>query len=316
MNVYVIYRFRNYEYMKRHIDHVRESIGSGMGGKDGVTFFYFEPKSGSKLWKLRAMKKIKQSNMVIFFDNFVGADTSHFKNVKWELKCAEKYRKRIVVFKENVNEIENYSSKIYSTDYSENIPNRYKYRIEPIDRMAEILWEEANWNVKKNLIKKVSRDQQELTGEEKHLLLEQYKIMIDTSEKLMERRQAMGNLYTTICSALIALIGASLGFGNILVAAAVCLLTGIIIILLCGNWRSSLKAYELNNAGKFEVINQIEALLPAEMFECEYRYNTLNGIRSYSTRERMLPVVFMIFGGILVALGMGLPFLAKLVSLL
>ena len=307
MNVYVIYRFTNYETVKQHIDLIKKSVKN-------VTLFYFEPGYQHKLWHRRAKKKIKDSNMVVFFDSFGAGAEEHFKNIKWELKCAEKFRKRIVVFKENVNAIENYASQIYSTDYSDSIPNRFKYKIQPYERMISFLQEEAEWNVKQNLIKKVAREKQELTFEEKQLLLEQYKIMIDTSEKLMERRQATGNLYTTICSALIALIGASMGFGNMHVVAAVCFLSGIIIILLCCNWRSSLKAYELNNAGKFEVINQIELLLPAEMFECEYRYNTFNGIRSYSTRERMLPVVFMVFGGILILLAAVLLFLAPVLA--
>ena len=72
--------------------------------------------------------------------------------------------------------------------------------------------------------------------------------------------------------------------------------------MLCYNWRLSLNAYELNNAGKFEVINHIEKHLPADMFECEYRYNTLNGIKSYSAREKMLPSIFTLFGAILIAL--------------
>lgn len=289
MNVYVIYRFANYEYVKKQIEEVMSKVNN-------ITFFYFKPGNKSFLWHKRAKKKIKESNMVIFFDSFRNEPSNRFKHVKWELKCAEKYKKRIVVFKDQVEKIELYSSKIYNKDYSDDIPNRFKYKTVSSKNIVSFLSGEANWNVEHNLIKKLFSNEPELTSEDKHLLLEQYKIMIDTSEKLMERRQATGNLYTTICAALIAFVGTAFGMGISLISSIVCGLSGVIIIMLCCNWRSSLKAYELNNAGKFEVINQIERHLPAEMFECEYRYNTLNGIRSYSTRERMLPLVFILFG--------------------
>lgn len=56
----------------------------------------------------------------------------------------------------------------------------------------------------------------------------------------------------------------------------------------------------MNNAGKFAVINAIEKILSANMFDCEYRYNTKNGIKSYSNREKILQVIFIIFGVVLI----------------
>ena len=291
MNIYVIYRFDDYDNVKKQIDKADDI--------PNITFFYFKPGDNGRFWHRRAKKKIKESNMVVFFDSFADNTPNKFKHIKWELKCAEKYKKKVVVFKENVENIKLYSSKIYSTDYSENFPNRFKYKTVSYDKMVTFLEEQANWTVEGSLIKSLRKDGEPLTDGDKQILLEQYKIMIDTSEKLMERRQATANLYTTICSALIAFVGTSFGVGISLLSSVVSLLAGIIIIMLCANWRSSLRAYELNNGGKFEVINEIERHLPAEMFDCEYRYNTHNGIRSYSTRERTLPLVFMFFGGVL-----------------
>lgn len=291
MNVYVIYRFDDYDNVKKQIEKA-DAIPN-------VTFFYFKPGDSGHFWHRRARKKIKESNLVVFFDSFADNSKNKFKHIKWELKCAEKYKKKVVVFKENVDNIKLYSSKIYSTDYSENFPNRFKYKAVSYDNMVSFLEEQANWTVEGSLIKTLKVAGSKLTDNDKNVLLEQYKIMIDTSEKLMERRQATANLYTTICSALIAFVGTSFGVGVSMLSGVVSLLAGVIIIMLCCNWRSSLRAYELNNGGKFEVINEIERHLPAEMFDCEYRYNTLNGIRSYSTRERTLPLVFMFFGVIL-----------------
>lgn len=127
--------------------------------------------------------------------------------------------------------------------------------------------------------------------------------MVDTSEKLMERRQNISNLYTTLCSALVAVIGASFAFENWLVTAYIGIVAGLVFIFLSVNWRACLKAYDKNNAGKFAVINAIEKILPADLFNCEYRYNTKNGIKSYSTREKILPIIFLIFGVFLLSMG-------------
>jgi hypothetical protein len=94
------------------------------------------------------------------------------------------------------------------------------------------------------------------------LLLEQYRIMIDTSEKLMERRQETVNLHTTLCTILIVFVGTVFAFNEPWVCA-------------------------------------LEKTLPTEIFQCEYRYNNLNGIRSFSVREKWLPIIFMIVGGFL-----------------
>lgn len=290
MNVYVIYKFDDYEEVRKKMDEIKANVKN-------ITFFYFEKNDSNPLWHFTARKKIKNSNMVIFFD-FLEDKSVPLKNIKWELKCAEKYKKRIVVFKKNS---ELFSPELYEKDYSEIDINKFRYKTRNVSEAVEFFRAETGWRVENNLIH-TSSSEDKFSVEDKQLLLDQYRIMIDTSEKLMERRQAVGNLYTTICTALIAFIGASFGFGSLVVSAIASLMSGIIIIVLCYNWRLSLNAYELNNAGKFEVINHIEKHLPADMFECEYRYNTLNGIRSYSAREKMLPSIFTLFGAILIAL--------------
>ena len=192
MNVYVIYRFIDVEYVKQQIEKIKKQTNE-------ITFYYFDPNKKPIFWHKKARKKIKESNLVIFFDKISPDSKENVKNIKWELKCAEKYKKRIIAIKENIDLIDSYSSKIYNTDYSDAFPNKLKYKIISNDKLVEYLIEQATWNIGQHLIKN-----KELTNDEKQLLLRQYEIMIDTSEKLMERRQSTGNLYTTICSALIA----------------------------------------------------------------------------------------------------------------
>lgn len=293
MNVYVIYKFANFDLVKEKIEQIKKEV-------PGITFFYFREDKKRLFLHRYAKKKLRKSNMVIFFDFLDDKSVGSLKHIKWELRWAEKYKKRIVIFKKN----HNYSPEIYEKDYSDNEINRYRYKTKSIEDAVAFFKAESEWRVENSLLQETYRNKESsnLSIEDKQLLLDQYRIMIDTSEKLMERRQAVGNLYTTICTALLAFIGASFGFGSLMVSAIASFLSGVVIIVLCLNWRASLNAHELNNTGKFAVINEIEKHLPADMFECEYRYNTLNGIRSYSAREKMLPTIFTFFGIVLILL--------------
>lgn len=306
MNVYVIYKFADGDKVRAKVDEIKEAINNNNGVySNKVSFFMFPSNTKKKFWHREAKKKIKNCNIVAFFDYFDDDITDGWKNIKWELNCAEKYKKRIVVFKKNSK---SFAHKIYETDYSGIEINRLRYKIRDIDDAVSFFRGEVDWRMDSSLIRFSSRGKEisEPSSEEKQLLLDQYRIMIDTSEKLMERRQAVGSLYTTICTALIAFVGASFGFTNLLVPAIATLMSGIIIIVLCYNWRSSLHSYDLNNEGKFAVINEIEKHLPADMFDCEYRYNTLNGIKSYSAREKLLPSIFAMFGGVMIAMSVAL----------
>lgn len=314
MNVYVIYKFSDSDKVRKKVNEIKEAINNDKGTySNKVSFFMFPNNVKKKFWHREARKKIKKCNLVAFFDYFDDDVTDGWKNIKWELNCAEKYKKRIVVFKKNRR---SFVHKIYETDYSDIEINRLRYKIRDMNEALDFFMGEVNWRMDNNLIRfsSATSSQSTASNEDKQLLLDQYRIMIDTSEKLMERRQAVGSLYTTICTALIAFVGASFGFSNFFVPAIATLMSGIIIIVLCYNWRSSLHSYDLNNEGKFAVINEIEKHLPADMFDCEYRYNTLNGIRSYSAREKILPLIFAMFGGVMILMSVAL-FLIQYFSL-
>ena len=289
MNVYVIYKFDDYPQISDRLANIKKEIGNG------ISFFYFKP-CKMATWHRLAKNKIKNADVVAFFDNRDDYSDVNYNNIKWELDLAKKCRKRVVIFKKHNDK---YAPQLYDKDFSETNIDNQKYTTYNENEALDFFKKQTSWSVEENILnaeKASGSPTLSMSNEDKQLLLQQYKIMINTSEKLMERRQSMVSLYITICTALIAFIGASFAFGNLLITAAIALLTGVITIILCYNWRSSLGSYELNNEGKFEVINQIEKHLPADMFECEYRYNKMKGIRSYSAREKVLPVIFMFVG--------------------
>lgn len=304
MNIYVIYKFHDYKVVKETVDKICAAIPSDN------RIFMFDPDPKPKLWRARARKKLKDSQMVLLFDSVSGGKAEVGRHISWELKYAAKQEKKVVILKTDPLSVDR---TWYEYDYSEQDPRLPKYKTIPISDAVSFMQRECGWQIDKSLLHTDSP--QALTAEQMQILLQQYQIMVDTSEKLMERRQATTNLYTTLSTTLIALIGASFAFENVMMCAAILLASGLILILLCRNWKLSLDAYDLNNTGKFAVINLLEKHLPAEIFECEYRYNKQRGMRSFSTREKHLPRIFTCIGGVLIAISAAIFLNALLVYL-
>lgn len=294
MKVYVIYKFNNEENVERVISQVLYEIQKDSKNQN-IYFFRFEKSNLRKRWHSTAKAKMKEANLVLFFDSIEesAGNRSNISKIKWELGLADALKKKVVVVKSDNS---NYSERIYKYDYTEKVVNSYKYKVFNEKDVCNYLINESNWNMNTSLIQKETDVFKDTVSEntEKYfeILLSQYKIMIDTSEKLMERRLSTTNLYTTLCSTLLTFSTASIAFKNLLLSGVIFFISGIIIFILCGNWKNLLISYEMNNAGKYEVINSIEKRLPANMFDCEYRYNTFNGIKSFSFREKRLPNIF------------------------
>lgn len=98
-------------------------------------------------------------------------------------------------------------------------------------------------------------------------LLEQYKLFVQTSQHVSDKRQNANNYLLTLNSSLLTLFVVFLStFGqhrwNVVVPA-----TGIIV---CFIWWSIVESYKHLNAAKFEVIHEIEHQLPVALFEHEW----------------------------------------------
>ncbi len=289
MNIYIIYKFNDYTIVKETVDNIRDAISAEH------SIFMFEPNRKPKFWRFHARKKLKESNLVLLFDSLSGGKSEVGRHISWEVKYAAKQDKKVLILKTDPASTDR---TWYEYDYSEQAPLHSKYTTIPIaDAVAQVK-KVCDWHMNDNLLH--SDTPQNLTPENMALLIEQYRIMVDTSEKLMERRQTTTNLYTTLATTLIAFIGASFAFDNMLVIGIILLVSGLILILLCRNWRLSLDAFDVNNTGKFAVINLLEKYLPAEIFECEYRFNKQKGMRSFSAREKHLPNIFTGVGIVLI----------------
>jgi hypothetical protein len=128
-------------------------------------------------------------------------------------------------------------------------------------------------------------------------LIDLYKIMVQSSEDLVSRRQAVNTFFVSVHGVLLTagglLIGSSLdgyfrSFGLLALAA-----TGITLSLA---WRSRIASFGQLNTGKFAVITRIEAELAASIFDAEWvalgKGRDPKKYRTFTSREVWVPWTF------------------------
>lgn len=144
--------------------------------------------------------------------------------------------------------------------------------------------------------------------------LDLYKIMVQSSESLVSRRQGVNTFFLTMNGALLTASGLIVQtsggdeFGA--VGIAVLAIAGIV---LCAAWRSLIVSFGQLNQGKFQVINAIERYLKAAIYAAEWealgRGEDPKIYRSFTSREIWVPNALMAIHGLafvvasLIALG-------------
>ena len=128
-------------------------------------------------------------------------------------------------------------------------------------------------------------------------LLEQYKLLVQTSETLVARRQTVNTFFLSINSLLLSVMGIfarewlSAHMGGLGLVAL-----GIAGVVLCIAWRRLVISYRQLNAGKFKVIQLLEKHLPACIFEAEWeslgRGKDKKKYHPFTKTEVYIPVVF------------------------
>lgn len=110
---------------------------------------------------------------------------------------------------------------------------------------------------------------EKFTDDNPELLFKQYKLFVEMTDHISERRERTNKLYVTLFTSL---------FGGILFLAkfiyphiifTIPLL--ILIIILSDNWLKHIKAYKTLNRAKFDVINHLENFLPAKGYSQEWK---------------------------------------------
>ena len=128
-------------------------------------------------------------------------------------------------------------------------------------------------------------------------LLEQYRIYVESADKISDRRINVNTFFITLNSALITVM--TVFFSNTLLLLLLAFL-GIIFSTL---WFLNLKNYKQINSCKFHLIQGIEKYLPVNIYKMEWKLLTkTNSNKKYipvSKLEMFLPFIFifsLIFG--------------------
>jgi hypothetical protein len=127
-------------------------------------------------------------------------------------------------------------------------------------------------------------------------LLEQYKLYVDSAQRISERRLHSGNFFLAINSSLVAVFGIALSsFGKHRWNAAIPI-TGMLVSFV---WLRVVKSYKDLNTAKFKVIHELESHLPAALFKYEWHVCGCGGdakkYRPLTHSEQWVPVAFMAF---------------------
>ena len=138
-------------------------------------------------------------------------------------------------------------------------------------------------------------------GNKENVLLKQYEIFVESSEKISLKRMSANTWYAGLNTALFAVAGYTSILSNKLAA----IIMSVLGILLCLAWMTNISSYKRLNSAKFKVIHELEEHLPARPFTREDNY--LNGHYKLAKVEKYIPYLFILayiltivylFGGI------------------
>jgi len=148
----------------------------------------------------------------------------------------------------------------------------------------------------KLMVDLLAKSEKEYGNDYKCHFFEQYKLYVESAEKISDRRQAVNNYFITINTALITLLGLSFqikAFERIGIFRSLIAFVGIII---CVIFWFLLRSYKQLNTGKFKVIHEIEHHLPLALYDYEWKILEEGKNRKvyypFSHIELLIPWVF------------------------
>ena len=126
---------------------------------------------------------------------------------------------------------------------------------------------------------------------------ELYKLMVESSESLIQRRQKTNAFFITVIGSLLAIAGLLVKTGSI-TKESVGILYGfsVIALLLCNSWRNLIDNYGKLNKAKFDVILRLEKELGSQIYSAEW-ISLGKGVRSdkyksFTSTEKNVPLFF------------------------
>lgn len=139
-------------------------------------------------------------------------------------------------------------------------------------------------------------------------LLEQYKLYVESADRISDRRQKTNEFFLGLNTAIVALLGfiATKLTGAPLKAVFVC--TSLAGGVLCYCWYRIVRSYKGLNTGKFAVIHAIEKRLPLSLYATEWEVLKRGEDRSvywpFTHIELAVPWVFVVLYVVVLVAGL------------
>lgn len=247
----------------------------------------------TKYWKKDAYKKIKEADCALFI---VGENSYLSENIDWEIKKFIKLKKQIYTYKLSSNV--KYNEVLFKANMFGNgeLIDKTKYMFSK-ELEKDKLFQIFNNQYETDIIDELGINSKQ---GDPSVILEQYKIYLQTSEDLVTRRQNVSNFYTTINSLLLTVCGVVtplMSNMNILYLAGVICIFSIIGSILCFNWMKVISSYGQLNSAKMKVISVIEKTLPLNIYDTEWKVQTdkmqNKKYCSFTSIEKRVPKVFI-----------------------
>lgn len=125
-------------------------------------------------------------------------------------------------------------------------------------------------------------------------LLEQYKLYVDSAQRVSEKRISTGNYLLTVSSSLLTVFWIAT---TVHVAAAWLAIIPVVGFLVSLTWFSLVMSYKNLNTAKFKVIHELENYLPAAPFRYEWHSCEQGQGKAYrplTHLERWIPLCFAV----------------------
>lgn len=121
----------------------------------------------------------------------------------------------------------------------------------------------------------------------RQILFEQYKIIVDSADRLTDRRQNANRFYLTINT----LLFGSAAYLTFMPKVFVAFLFSFLGLLVSFVWIANIKSFKRLNNAKFKVIHKLEEYLPARVYQKEDQY-LQRGYYKLTSVERWVPIIF------------------------
>ncbi|WP_188675981.1 RipA family octameric membrane protein [Neptunicoccus cionae] len=233
---------------------------SSLRSTDGiyVDLVILKKSYGSK-WQQQAESMMQSSEVVIVYDNEACAES---ENTTWEIERATELKKDLILLSRDDIGCHNFGELQSYYDFSSEFDECFAEQTEDLDQLLEL-----------------------------------YKIMVTSSEQLIQRRQITNGFFITVIGAI---IGASgfLAKEKVLSDSTVLVLVFPILIglLMCRSWKNLIENYGKLNTGKFQVIHRLERSFGAQVFAAEWvalgKGARNEKYQSFTSTEQNVPNLF------------------------